>query len=55
LKELESYQHKLKSVLNKIDSLKNEINKLTQEGIEIQGIIKYINQKENPKNEQTAE
>ena len=34
-------------------SLKNEINKLTQEGIEIQGVIKYINEKENPKNEQT--
>ena len=54
MKDLESYQQKLKSVLNKIDSLKNEINKLTQEGIEIQGVIKYINEKENPKNEQTA-
>ena len=54
MKDLESYQEKLKSVLNKIDSLKNEINKLTQECIEIQGVINYINQKENPKNEQTA-
>jgi len=53
MKELQSYNEKLKSILTKIESLNKEKNKLTQEAIEIQGVIKYINQKEKPKNEQT--
>tara|TARA_R100000152_G_C6553527_1_gene27127 strand:- start:56 stop:256 length:201 start_codon:yes stop_codon:yes gene_type:complete len=53
MKDLESYQHKLKAILTKIESLNKEKNQLTQEAIEIQGVIKYINQKEKPKNEQT--
>ena len=53
MKDLESYQQKLKAILTKIESLNKEKNQLTQEAIEIQGVIKYINKKEKPKNEQT--
>lgn len=47
--ELENYKSQLKAVQSKLDGLAEERDKLTKYGLQIQGIVSYLENKEAAK------